>query len=452
MSSAQPALAIAPNAPFEPPVPQTIEDTGLNQSLLEQLILKDLYFKGDMTGRDLATRVGLQFSLIEDILENFKRQHLVEVKKSLGMGSISAWFTLSEAGRRAAQESLTTNQYNGRAPVPLEHYEAAVRAQRLRRGWVTPATLATAYKHMVVSPDIVAQIGPAVNSAKSFLIYGQPGNGKTYLAEALFRVESAPVYVPYAVECQGRIIQVFDPVYHQPVEDLEEESVISAFSAEPTFDKRWVKCKRPFIVTGGELAIEMLDLSYNSNSKVYDAPLQMKANNGIYLIDDFGRQRVTPAEVLNRWIIPLERRIDYLNLQNGGKITVPFEVFLVFSTNMQPDQLGDEAFLRRIQYKMFMRNPTVEEYIDIFERVCRDQNLHCPRERLNAFVRERYFHSRRPMRRCHPRDVISHAVDLMSFEELAPELTTDVLARAWESTFVSDSMEDVVQYEHELCA
>jgi SpoVK/Ycf46/Vps4 family AAA+-type ATPase len=368
------------------------------------------------------------------------------------MGSISAWFSLSETGRKAAQECLTTNQYNGHAPVPLEIYEAAVRAQRLQRGWITPDSLANAYKHMVVSPDIVAQIGPAVNSAKSFLIYGQPGNGKTYLAEALFRIQSAPVYVPYAIECQGRIIQVYDPVYHQPIDAPEEESVISAFSAEPTYDKRWVKCKRPFIVTGGELAIEMLDLSFNSTSKVYDAPLQMKANNGIYLIDDFGRQRVTPAEVLNRWIIPLERRVDYLNLQNGGKITVPFEVFLVFSTNMQPDQLGDEAFLRRIQYKMFMRNPTVDEYVDIFERVCRDQNLHCPRERINAFIRERYYRTRRPMRRCHPRDLISHAVDLITFEELEADLTTDVLARAWESTFVSDSMEDVVEYEEELCA
>jgi predicted ATPase with chaperone activity len=453
MSCAQPVLTVAPSPAFEPPIPQTIEQTGLNQSLVEQLILKDLYFRGDMTGRDLATRLGLQFSLIEDIVENFKRQHLLDVKKSLGMGSISAWFSLSEAGRRAAQECLTTNQYTGRAPVPLEAYEAAVRAQRLKRGWITPESLAAAYQHMVVSPDIVSQVGPAVNSGKSFLIYGQPGNGKTFLAEALFRIESAAVYVPYAVECQGRIIQVFDPIYHQPIEDLESEDVVSAFSTEPAFDKRWVKCKRPFIVTGGELAIEMLDLSYNTNTRVYDAPLQMKANNGIYLIDDFGRQRVTPAEVLNRWIIPLERRIDYLNLQNGGKVTVPFEVFLVFSTNMQPDQLGDEAFLRRIQYKMFMRNPTVEEYVDIFERVCRDQNLHCPHERIMNFVRERYYKTKRPMRRCHPRDLIAHAADLMSFEDLPPELTTDVLARAWDSTFISDSMEDVVQYEDEaLCA
>ncbi|HET8547367.1 MAG TPA: hypothetical protein VFL57_05165 [Bryobacteraceae bacterium] len=452
MSSAQPALAVAPTGSFQPPVPQTIEDTGLSHSLIEQLILKDLYFKSDMTGRDLATRLGLQFSLIEGFIENFKRQHLVDVKKSLAMGSISAWFSLSEAGRRAAQECLAANQYNGHAPVPLGQYEAAVRAQRLRRGWVSPQTLATAYRHMVVSPDILAQIGPAVNSGKSLLIYGQPGNGKTYLAEALFRIDSAPVYVPYAIECQGRIIQVFDPVYHQPVEDLGAESVLSAFSAEPAFDKRWVKCRRPFIVTGGELAIEMLDLSFNTASRVYDAPLQMKANNGIYLIDDFGRQRVTPAEVLNRWIIPLERRVDYLNLQNGGKITVPFEVFLVFSTNMQPDQLGDEAFLRRIQYKMFMRNPTVEEYISIFEQVCQEQSLHCPRERLHAFVRDRYFRTRRPMRRCHPRDVIAHAIDLISFEELEQELTSDVLARAWESTFVSDSMEDTVEYEEELCA
>jgi predicted ATPase with chaperone activity len=425
---------------FVPGVPETIADTGLSQSMFEQLILKDLYARGDVSGRELATKLGVKFSLIEGLIENFKRQHLIEVKRSLGMGNISAYFMLSESGRRIAQEGLATNQYTGKAPVPFDQYVHAVRAQRLRRGWVTPEKLASAYGHMIVSPDIMSQIGPAVNSGKSFLVYGQPGNGKTYLAEALFKLESQPVYIPYAVECQGRIIQVFDPVYHQPLEE-EDDGVISAFTSDEPHDRRWVKCRRPFIVTGGELTIEMLELSFNASSNVYDAPLQMKANNGIYLIDDFGRQRVTPAEVLNRWIIPLERRVDYLNLHTGGKITVPFEVFLVFSTNLNPEQLGDEAFLRRIQYKMFLRNPRVREFIDIFVQVCVDQKLVCPRERIEWFVRERYQRTGRAMRRCHPRDIVNHAVDLISFETLDHELTMDVLNRAYESCFIQENEE-----------
>ena len=450
MTAVEPAEAVEA---FFPAAPMTLDEAGLASSTVEQLILKDLYFRGDLSGRDIAAGVGFQFSVVEPLLENFKRQHLIDVKRSLGLGSISAYFTLSEAGRKVTQEALTVNQYTGRAPVPLEQYERAVRAQRLTRGWVTPENLQVAFKHMVLSPGILNQIGPAVNSGKSFLIYGQPGNGKTYLAEGLFKIESTPVYVPYAIECQGRIIQVFDPVYHRPVEDEHEhESVLTAFSGTPSSDSRWIKCHRPFIVTGGELTIEMLDLSLNPNSNVYDAPLQMKANNGIYLIDDFGRQRVSPTEVLNRWIVPLERRMDYLNLQTGGKITVPFEVFLVFSTNMQPEKLGDEAFLRRIQYKMYMRNPRAAEYVDIFERECQGNGLHCPIERIEHVIHEHYVRTGRPFRRCHPRDVIAKAIDLISFEGLVPELTTEVLNRSFAANFVSSVNDEAEEAAAALCA
>ncbi|HYP05505.1 MAG TPA: hypothetical protein VER03_04650 [Bryobacteraceae bacterium] len=420
---------------FVPPVPETLEETGLSGSTIEQLLFKTLYFRGELIGRDLARAVGLSFSLIEDLLEQAKRVQLVQMKRSVGMGNVSGYFSLTEAGRGRAREFLEVNQYVGPAPVPMHQYEWMVRRQRRQEGWLTPDGLARAYRRMVTSPDILAQIGPAVSSGNSFLIYGQPGNGKTYLAEALGGLDTLPIYMPYAIEAQGAIIQIYDAVFHQAQQDEEETSVL-AVSSSPGWDRRWFKCRRPFIVSGGELTLDMLDLAYNPNSKIYDAPLQLKANNGIYLIDDFGRQRCTPAEVLNRWIVPMERQVDYLTLRTGGKITVPFEAFLVFSTNLRPDQLGDEAFLRRIGYKMHLRNPTEREFLEIFHKFCETRQLECLPSISQWFVDTYYKGPGKRMRRCHPRDVISHALDLIHFEKLPMQLTPDVLERAFLSCFV----------------
>ena len=428
--------AAASGSELVPPVPETLEEAGLSSSIIEQLIFKLLYFRGDVLGRDLSTAIGLKFSLIEDLIEYLKRQHLVQVKRSLGMGNSSAIFFLTEAGRNLAREYLDTNQYTGPAPVPLFQYTCIVRRQRRKDGWLTVEALREAYRNMVVTPHTLGQIGPAVSSGNSFLIHGQPGNGKTYLAEALQKIDDSTIYVPHAIECQGMIIQVFDPIYHQPV---DSESPTSAVSAEPAYDGRWIKCRRPFITTGGELTLEMLDLNYNATSKIYDAPYQLKANNGIYLIDDFGRQRCTPAEVLNRWIVPMERRVDYLTFRTGGKMTAPFEAFLVFSTNLKPDQLGDEAFLRRIEYKMLMRSPEADEFREIFRRFCASRELQCDEELIGKFIEKRYRQTGKPFRRCQPRDVLSHAIHLIQFEKLPFVLTEDVLDRAFDSCFLQET-------------
>jgi hypothetical protein len=420
-----------------PPVPESIEDTGISSAIFEQLVLKYLYFRGDMLGREIASALGVQFSLIDELLETMKRQHFVGVKKSLGMGNASGVFVLTEAGRNLTREYLENNLYSGPAPVPLYQYSEVVRRQRLKDNWLNPDSLKDAFRHLVVEADVLAQIGPAVNSNKSFLIYGQPGNGKTALAESLFRVETAPIYLPYAIESQGNIIQLYDPIYHQKIED-QEMQFSAAISMELPYDGRWFKCRRPCIITGGELALDMLDLSYNKVSKIYDAPFQLKANNGIYLIDDFGRQKASPAEILNRWIVPMERHTDYLSFHAGGKMTVPFEAFLIFSTNLRPDNLGDEAFLRRIQYKMFLRSPRSPEFITIFERFAESRMLECPPGLAEAFVERHYVHDGKKMRRCHPRDVISHAIDIINFEGLPKELNEDVLDRAFFSCFVEN--------------
>jgi hypothetical protein len=431
----KPQLETAQHQDLIPPVPETLEDTGIPPAVIEQLIFKLLYFRGEMLGRDLSTAMGLKFSLIEDLIETQKRQHAIQVKRSLGMGNSSAVFSLSEVGRTMARECLETNQYTGPAPVPLYQYNYFVRRQRRQEGWLTMDGLRNAYRKMVMSPRILSQIGPAVSSGNSFLIYGQPGNGKTYLAEALANLDDSCIYVPHAIECQGMIIQVFDPIYHQPVQDEPQSALL-----EPTFDGRWIKCRRPFITSGGELTLEMLDLSYNATSKVYDAPYQLKANNGIYLIDDFGRQRCTPAEVLNRWIVPMERRIDYLTFRTGGKMTAPFEAFLVLSTNLRPEQLGDEAFLRRIQYKMLMRSPQADEFTQIFLQFCASRELPCDTGLVSRFI-DRHYKNGRPFRRCHPRDVLSHAIHLMDFEKLPRQLTDDLLERAFDSCFLEESDE-----------
>jgi len=244
-----------------PPVPETLEQTGLNVSVVEQLILKLLYFRGDVLGRDLASAIGLRFSVIETLLDGFKRQQHVEVKRSLGMGSVSSQFSLTESGRKLAQNYLDSNQYVGPAPVPIEQYSTVVRKQRAKEGWLTRERLAYAYRKMIVTDRVLSQIGPAVSSGNSFLIYGQPGNGKTFLAEALANIDNSCIYMPYAIECQGMIVQLYDPIYH---EILGEENSGSVFSFELPYDGRWFKCKRPFIVSGGELTLEMLDLNYNN--------------------------------------------------------------------------------------------------------------------------------------------------------------------------------------------
>jgi len=419
-----------------PPVPETIEEAGIPPSIIEHLILKYLYFRGEMIGREIASLMGFSYSVIAETLEMMKRQHFVAVKKSLGMGDISGVFALTEAGRNLAREHLENNQYAGPAPVPLYQYTQVVRWQKLPPDWLTPERLTKAFRHLVVEADILAQIGPAVNASKSFLIYGQPGNGKTALAESLFRVENEPIFMPYAVECQGNIIQIYDPIYHQKIEDQEME--VSALRTELPHDGRWFRCKRPFIITGGELTFDMLDLSFNKHSKVYDAPFQLKANNGIYLIDDFGRQKATPAEILNRWIVPMERHIDYLSFQAGGKMTVPFEAFLIFSTNLRPDSLGDEAFLRRIQYKMFLRSPKAPEFLQIFKRFCEASQLDYEPGLPERFVERHYLNGGQRFRRCHPRDVITHAIDILNFERREMFLTEEVLDRAFHSCFVEN--------------
>ena len=421
--------------------PESIEQSGLAPTTVEHLILKILYFRGDLYGQDLSTALGLKYSVIQQIVEALKVHHFVQVKRSMGMGDVGAMLSLTETGRTRARECLEENEYAGAAPVPLDQYADLVRRQRPAEGWLTREALRKALRGMVLTERTLAQIGPAINSANSLLLYGKPGDGKTFLIESLNNLESSPVFVPYAIECQGNIVQVFDPIYHEPVE--EEPPSVLMVARERTFDRRWVRCRRPFIVSGGELTLDMLDLRFNTTSRVYEAPFQMKANNGIYLIDDFGRQRATPAEVLNRWIVPMERRVDYLSFLTGGKLTAPFDTFLVFSTNLNPADLGDEAFLRRIQYKILLHGPAENEFARIFENYCATRRIRISPGLVDRLLDKYYRRTGKPMRRCHPRDILNHAFNLIRFEKLPEELTDDVVDRAFESCFLETEQQAV---------
>jgi hypothetical protein len=433
----------SPDSPAPPP-PSSIEETGLPESLIEELLLKILYFRGELFGQDLSKATGLRFSVIEPILEALKLRHQVQIKRSLGISSVGSLLALTEAGRMRARECLEINQYVGPAPVPLSQYADRVRQQRPPEGWLTSEQLLSAFRGMVLTQQIVSQIGPAISGGSSLLLYGKPGDGKTFLVEALQNLNAALIYLPYAIECQGNIILLYDPIYHHQAEEEDNPSVL-AVSEERSYDRRFAKCRRPFIVSGGELSLDMLDLQYNHTSHVYEAPFQLKANNGIYLIDDFGRQRVSPAEILNRWIVPMGRRVDYLTFLTGGKMTVPFETFLVFSTNLNPADLGDEAFLRRIQYKMYLPGPTENEFIKIFETFCRSRKLPCTRDLIVRFIDRRFRQTGKTLRRCHPRDVLTHAINLIHFEKLPYVLNDEILDRAFESCFVHEEQEAAPQ-------
>ena len=429
-----------------PREPESLEQTGLSSSTVEQNILRILYFRGELYGRDLSNAIGLRFSVIQEIVEALKIGHYIQVKRSMGMGGVGSVFALTETGRDLARQYLESNQYSGPAPVPAEQYADLVRRQRQCDGWLAKEDLAKAFRGMVLTESILTQMGPAVSAGNSLLLYGKPGDGKTFLIEQLVKLDTAPIFVPYAIECQGNIVQVFDPIYHHRVDEdqADPEAGISIFTEESSYDRRWAKCKRPFIVSGGELSLEMLDLRYNQTSKVYEAPFQLKANNGIYLIDDFGRQRATPVEVLNRWIVPMERRMDYLSFLTGGKMNVPFEIFLVFSTNLNPADLGDEAFLRRIQYKMLLRGPSETEFIRIFEQYCATRRIPCPQDLLQRFLDKNYRATGKIRRRCHPRDILSHALNLMHFEKIPHVLTDEILDTAFNGCFLAENPDEQV--------
>ncbi len=428
-----------------PPQPRNVEETGLTLGFLNDLALKFLYYGGVMTGVQLADEIGLPFSsVIEAVINFLAEERFVEMRGGKGFGRASFSYTLTERGREVAREAVRRSAYTGKAPVPLEQYTSLIRLQMQDVPFITRDHLLEHFKGLVLPSNFFDHIGPAVNSSRSLFLYGPPGNGKTTVAEMVADLLGGEVFVPHAIEVDHQVIKVFDPLSHEPI-DLERSQRPPPIKgmrepvkkkAGPEFDRRWLLSRRPSVMVGGELTLDTLDLIYNPNTQFYEAPFQVKANGGMLLIDDFGRQRVHPTDLLNRWIVPLEKRIDFMTLHTGKKFELPFDQLIIFATNLDPKELVDEAFLRRIKYKIEVANPTEAEYRKIFQLVCGAKGIRFADEALNYILDTYYRQYEMELRSCHPRDIIGLLIDVARFRRVKPQLTKDLIDQACESFFV----------------
>jgi hypothetical protein len=420
-----------------PPVPKSLPDTGLSADQVEQLLVKTLYV-GEATGLAVADRMRLPFTILEPIIERLRAERQMEVRGAGGSVAASYRYGLTDLGRDRAAQYFGISRYVGPAPVPLARYVDAMRALQAIRGYLDHDRLAKGFSHLVVRDEMLEQLGPAVNSGKAVFLYGPPGNGKTVLAEGMGHTLGGDMYVPHAIDVEGHTITLYDPIAHEAIEESEDGEAASVIVTTQR-DRRWVRIKRPVVMVGGELTLDMLDLTFNPIAKFYEAPIHMKANGGVFLVDDFGRQRIRPEELLNRWIVPLENRIDYLTLHTGKKFQVPFDVLVVFATNLNPESLADEAFLRRIPYKIPVSDPSIEEFTKIFELNCRRRKLRFHQVMVAYLHRRHYAPVGRPLRACHPRDLLDQVTALCRYRGVEPVVTRELLDAACASYFVDAS-------------
>jgi predicted ATPase with chaperone activity len=414
----------------------SLEEAGLTLDLVVQLCLKTLFFAGELSGTDLAHRLGLVFSVIEPAVEALKSQRHCEITGGAMLGGSAYRYRITDAGRVRAALFLEQNHYVGRAPVPLEQYRQYMeRFGQRRRVGVTREAVRRAFSHLVLPQRVLDQLGPAINAGHSLFVYGPPGNGKTVISQAIRNLLTGEIAIPHALEAEGSIIRVFDPVTHQ---ELPSTGDRPGLEASTDFDERWVRCRRPLVLVGGELTLDQLDVRYSPTLGFYRAPIQTVANGGVLVIDDFGRQACSPRDLLNRWIVPLETYTDFLTLQTGQKIELPFMAMVVFATNIRPAELVDEAFIRRIQYKVFATSPTTAEFMQIFENYSRDKGLEFKPDVIEELI-ETYYRPRNiELRGCHARDLIEQSRSLAEYLDRPFELSLDLLRTAADSYFVDD--------------
>jgi predicted ATPase with chaperone activity len=415
---------------FRPAEPQSLEQLGMSPVVIETLLCKYLLQVGSTSGRDIAQKLCLPFGILEDVLLALRsRQVLVHQ----GQAAINDYcYALTEQGLARARSAMQACSYVGPVPVPLEDYVMSVEAQTIRAEAARREQLMAAFRGVSVEPEMLDLLGPAVNSGAGLFLYGAPGNGKTTIAKRITNCFGQDIWIPRTLTEDGQFIKLFDAAFHEPV----EESADSIFKTQQA-DMRWVKIRRPTVVVGGELTMDNLEIRHDPITNVSEASIQLKSNCGCLLIDDFGRQRIDPTDLLNRWIIPLEMRHDYLTLSTGKKIQVPFEQLIIFSTNLEPSDLADEAFLRRIPYKIEVKDPSVAEFAKLFEAACSSFGCRFVPEAVHYLVQTHYTPQRRPLRRCHARDLLAQIKNYCAYYNRPMELRPDLLDRVVKSYFTT---------------
>jgi len=413
---------------FRPNEPSSLADTGLPVSLVEALVVKRLSNVGVSSGRQLANDICLPFAIIEELLMTLRARSFIVHKGSAPLNDYN--YALTELGRDRAIVYAQSCSYSGPAPVPLMEYVLSVEAQTIRAESPKRNQLRTAFRDISINESLFESLGPAINSGAGLFLYGEPGNGKSTIAQRITQCFGQEIWVPTAIFEDGQIIKIFDSAYHHRAQD-DGDDMMNTYS----FDRRWVKIKRPTVVVGGELTMDSLEIRHDPVSNVSEASLQMKSNCGCLLIDDFGRQRIEPQELLNRWIVPLESRVDFLQLSTGKKIQVPFEQLIIFSTNLEPSQLVDEAFMRRIPYKIEIADPSAKEFHLLFQIYCAKFKCEYDESAVEHLLKAHYIAKKRRLRRCHPRDLLSQIRNFCVYNDLPMEIKPEYFDRVAKSYF-----------------
>lgn len=418
-----------PTLPFQPKAPETLEETGLTFEEVERLILKFLLAKGSARGRAIANQVRLPFQIVDPLLKQLKQEQLVSFKGAAEMGDYE--FAITELGRERARRYLEECTYFGCAPVTLPDYLRAMAAQTIAKQYATEEDLARAFKDLIVPPRLLDRLGPAINSGRGMFLFGNPGNGKTSIAERVTRSFGTTIWIPRTLGIDGDIIRLFDPGIHDAVEAETTDGILNLSGV----DHRWVQIARPTVAAGGELTMQELEIVQNPQTKICEAPLQLKSNCGVLIIDDFGRQTMPVETLLNRWIVPLEKRYDFLNIPSGKKIQVPFDQLIIFSTNLEPRDLVDGAFLRRIPYKIEVPDPTEEDFRSLCKLMAPNLGFEYDKDAIDYLIEKHYKQAGRPFRACHPRDLMLQVRNYCMYKQTTKKLSTEAFDVAIENYF-----------------